>query len=708
MADERNDPKDLPASVTAYITALLKKMGYRRKVRDDVRAEITAHFEDELRDCTTEKEKEQKARQLIDEFGDLKLLGILLRRAKIRCRPLWRTLAARTFQGIGILLLGLILYGIWFSCGRPTIRVDYIALLNQLNQPQIRQDNNAWPYYKKAIELYVPPSPLVEKCISYRRSSKDREDAIRLKKLLHDNEKRVQAWIQKNQKYWNALNAQQRDVLLKCLEYDWVPFPKIAYQTYTEWKVTTLYGMTEHVLRCITEDAELTMPHPRGSLPQTERPGFPGAELKRWLQNHTIPPNNLAAVSVAVLHEAIKRFKDFPEDVAAPLTDVECEYIGPWIEQNERAWREFVAGSEKAYCYRPYFYESQVRDRSPWYESSVRDRSALTLDLQHLTPLRKLVRLGIWRCRLNLSHDRVQQGLDECLAITRAGSHWNEKAMITEQMFAQSMCRAGCYEILRIVNTYSLSGGDLERLRHHLSQLYPDGYPLLNIEGQRLTCLDIIQRSFTEGGPGGGHLIPEQWIEYTESIPSDINANLRRLLMSLLTAKSMTHAGRDETIAKVNEIFELESKLAAMTPYERHTSDFTTADEMAFESSSPSRFFVIHLMSPISYRASEFVYWNKVFYEATITILALKQWRLEKPSYPASLCELVSAGFLKTLPMDPYSDKPLRYRKMGDDFILYSVGENFTDDGGRYGKDRYGQIRNWFDNGDTIFWPRRD
>ncbi|MBN2315545.1 MAG: hypothetical protein JXM79_16575 [Sedimentisphaerales bacterium] len=704
MADERNDSYDLPACVTAYIAAILKKMGYRRKVREDVRAEIAAHFEDELNDCRTDEEKEKKARQLVEEFGDLKLLAILLRRAKKRCRPFWRTLVARTCQGIGILLLCLVFYAIWFSSGRPTIRVDYIALLNQLNQPEVRNENNAWPYYKKAIDLYVPQSPLVERFISYRENEKDREEALRLKNLLNDSERRVRTWLKNNQKHWDTLTAHQQQVLLKCLEYDWVPFSAPSDRSYNDWKVTPFERMVEHILTCIKNDTEITMPHPRGRLPQSEPPGFPGAELKRWLQNQTTPPNHLVAVSVAVLHEAIKRFKNFQEDEYAPLTDVECETIGPWLTQNEPAWHQFLAASEKAYCYRPYFYESQVQDRSAWYVSLVREQSALTLDLQHLTPLRKLTWLGIWRSRFNLSHDRIMQGLEECLAITRAGCHWNEKATVTEQIFAQSISRAGYNEILRIVNTHSLSAGHLERLRRQLSQLYPEGYPLLNMEGERLTFLDIIQRSFTEGGPGGGHLIPERWMEYTGSIPSDMDANLRRLLMPFLTAKSMTHAGRDETIAKLNELFDLESKIAGMTPYERHISNIGTIDEMLFKSCSPSRFFVIHLL-PMPYRSAEFVYWNKASYEATITILALKQWRIEKGAYPSTLCEMVRDKFLKALPMDPYSDKPLVYQKTDDDFILYSVSMDFTDDGGQLGKDQHGQTRNWFYNGDMIFWP---
>ncbi|GAI85495.1 unnamed protein product, partial [marine sediment metagenome] len=94
---ETQNLEHLPAGAVEFIKRVLKKMRYRREVRQDVQAELTAHFEDELKDCTTDEQKQQKAQQLITNFGDLKLLAILLRRAKKRCRPLWRTIVARTF-----------------------------------------------------------------------------------------------------------------------------------------------------------------------------------------------------------------------------------------------------------------------------------------------------------------------------------------------------------------------------------------------------------------------------------------------------------------------------------------------------------------------------------------------------------------------------------------------------------------------------------
>jgi hypothetical protein len=697
MSDRKNDSKNLPEFAGEYIRRVLKKMRYRRKVRNEVQAELTAHFEDELKDCKNSEEKEQKARQLVTEFGDFKLLAILLRRAKKRCRPLWRTVAVRTFQTVGVLIVCFIFYTIWFSFGRPTIRVDYLKMFNLMNQPKIQKQDNAWPDYEKAFALYVPQSPLVKQVISYRHNGRDRENAIQLKQMLQDNAQQIQGWLEKNQKYWDGLNDEQQKVLLKCLEYDWVPFPQVVYQSYNDWRTTTFYLMTEHIIRCIKDDTKLTAPHPSGTLTSSLDPGYPSKELKGWLENHTIPPNILEAVSVAVLHEAIKRFKNLPEDISAPLTDLECKYIGRWIEQNDAAWRQFKAGSEKSYCYRPYAYDPNDRDKSLW-----------SIPQPPFDSLRHLAFMSIWRSRIDRDQGRLQQSVDDCLAVARCADHWQGKGTFVEQLVGVAISNLAHLEILDILADRKLSANELGDLQEQLSKIYHTDYPLINLEGEKLTFMDIVQHSFTDGGPGGGHLIPGSWNKYTDSsFPApDIDKTEERLYIPFYTALSMYHARRDATVAKANEIFGLESKLTKMTPYEMHMSNIKTPDEIMYDSWENYRFFLIQLFMPATVRVSELAYRGKMVHEATLAILALQRWQLEKNQYPEALNELISAGLLKELPKDPYSDKPLVYKKKDNDFILYSVGPNFKDDGGKIAV-AHGNPKKWGTDeaGDIVFWP---
>jgi hypothetical protein len=166
----------------------------------------------------------------------------------------------------------------------------------------------------------------------------------------------------------------------------------------------------------------------------------------------------------------------------------------------------------------------------------------------------------------------------------------------------------------------------------------------------------------------------------------------------------MLHARRDETLEVGDRIYDEQIKLAKMTPYQRHREDVTSADDI-LTSLSSRKFFLLHFIMPAFGRASEIAFRGKVSHQATLTILALARWRAEKGEYPASLDQLTAAGLLKDLPMDPYSDKPVIYRRTGDNFILYSLGPNFQDDGGEPGKGHKGRLEKWLDNGDTVFWP---
>jgi hypothetical protein len=68
---------------------------------------------------------------------------------------------------------------------------------------------------------------------------------------------------------------------------------------------------------------------------------------------------------------------------------------------------------------------------------------------------------------------------------------------------------------------------------------------------------------------------------------------------------------------------------------------------------------------------------------ATRTSLAVERWRLTHDgNVPHSLADLVP-GFLVAIPTDPFDEQPLRYKKLARGFVVYSIGPDFTDDGGK-------------------------
>jgi hypothetical protein len=144
-----------------------------------------------------------------------------------------------------------------------------------------------------------------------------------------------------------------------------------------------------------------------------------------------------------------------------------------------------------------------------------------------------------------------------------------------------------------------------------------------------------------------------------------------------------------------------------MTPYEKRASGTKTPEEALYSVPRHKyRYYLLYSLLPATARVSELAYRGRMQHEATLTILAMKRWRLRNDDYPASLNELIDAGLLEDLPADPYSDKSLVYRRTGEGFILYSVGPNFKDDDGEVATER-GRPMRWGtrEAGDIILWP---
>ncbi len=159
---DKGTPDTLPQRAVEYIGRVVAALRYRRRVRREVKAELTAHFEDALREVTSGQEKDRKARELIETFGDPKLVAMLCRRAKKRCRPWWQKMLIRGAQGLGLFFVYLVVCSLPLFLGKATITVDYVQWLSEHWRPGGQEVENAKTYYDRAAGLYVKPSPELE------------------------------------------------------------------------------------------------------------------------------------------------------------------------------------------------------------------------------------------------------------------------------------------------------------------------------------------------------------------------------------------------------------------------------------------------------------------------------------------------------------------------------------------------------------------
>jgi hypothetical protein len=64
------------------------------------------------------------------------------------------------------------------------------------------------------------------------------------------------------------------------------------------------------------------------------------------------------------------------------------------------------------------------------------------------------------------------------------------------------------------------------------------------------------------------------------------------------------------------------------------------------------------------------------------TALAVERYRLKTVSLPASL-EGLGPEYLAAVPLDPFTGDPLKYRQLAKGYVVYSVGQDLSDDGGK-------------------------
>jgi hypothetical protein len=540
MAKDDKTFENLPGSAVKYINLVIKNMRYRKKARDEVREELIDHFELYLKDCATNEEKEQKAKQLISEFGDVKLLAILMRRAKKRCRPLWRTIVARTFQAIAAMILLLILYIAWFFSGKPVITTNYIAELNKITRPSADDSLNAAAFYNKAIKTLAD---------------------------INDG---------------------------------------------------------KNILRLNFADA----------------------------------------------------------------TDEQKNLISRWLAKNEEPLALVAKGTKLPYCWQ-------------LYQSKDPEQSMMSVLLPQLAPSRQIAYALCWRAWLNAQSNDFNSAFDDIETCYRLGRHYKGQKILIEQLVGMAIEALALRTSRQILDSCKIESIALADFQQHLQPLIDGDNFKTDFRLEKFFMFDEIQRSFTDSRFGPSHLYPKHIFGaiWTMGAYDPISTN-PGLTLKLL----FMHPNKTETITAANAFYKFVDENTTKTPARLHAEGINLSDE-SFHFAKDNNNLFLQMLVPAIGRVNIISWRNKIDAESTTLIIALVRYKQDKGSYPESLETLVDQGYIKKVPVDPFSDKPIAYRKTDNNFLLYSWGENLKDDDGQIARDKKGKPEKFADTGDWVFWP---
>jgi hypothetical protein len=286
----------------------------------------------------------------------------------------------------------------------------------------------------------------------------------------------------------------------------------------------------------------------------------------------------------------------------------------------------------------------------------------------------------------------VEQAMQDCIVLMKYGHDMQGNGFLVEQLVGIAIEAVGLGEGSRILEKVDMPPEVLENAQRNLEKLIKEDKPVISLDLEKVFWYDIIQRFFTDDGTGDGRLLGR-------GLPYVIGSD-----WSLLRILLFEYPSRKETLDVIEQYFDQSTKLIMQSPWRLHNEGI---DPNTW-SANIGKNIMLDLQGSGHFRLNQISWRMKTQRRGLLIVIALSRYKKENGKYPISLKELVEKGYLESMPIDPFSGRPLVYKKTEDDFILYSVGEDFKDDGGEIFRDDRGRLRMWAATGDWVLWPLFD
>lgn len=293
----------------------------------------------------------------------------------------------------------------------------------------------------------------------------------------------------------------------------------------------------------------------------------------------------------------------------------------------------------------------------------------------------------------------MSQALQSVTTIARMSRHAGRPGiMLGQGLVGPALSGLAQSTAFTLLAEHTIDADRLETFQQNV-EMNLAGQPPLSFAGEYLRLRDIVQRYFTDDGEGDGHLIVGKIFDEfrrKEELPNEL-ADAAAYLNHLLIA--WRHPSRKETVQHLEDLFSWLEEFARQTPWQLHQSGTSYADEIRQRVAGHYFLEFAQLDSSLG-RPIEIHYRARVSAEALVATIALLRYHHDKGRCPENLERLVAEGYMRRVPMDPFSNSTLVYKPTGETFLLYSFGADFDDDGGTPSKWGTGAK-----GGDQVFWP---
>ncbi|MCE5341424.1 MAG: hypothetical protein LLF92_09920 [Planctomycetaceae bacterium] len=413
------------------------------------------------------------------------------------------------------------------------------------------------------------------------------------------------------------------------------------------------------------------------------------AEYNRVTKPDNFDPNNNAA---PFYQKAFDTYVEIPEALKNKdrhvslkrFNDDEIGVLRKWLSENANCISSFNQAVVKPYW---------------WVGTRADSNSVDEIEFLEITSYRKVLYAAAWRAKLDAYDGKYEEAFDQLSNIYLSASQLTPPKVILEQLVGLASRAIVIRTALAIIDEDAVPVDILKSFKQQLKIHMATQKTMLELSTSDLIyTLNEIQKCFTDNGNENGKLIPSAFAKMTKD-QKQIDGTSLRVSYPKALLISITHPDKKDTVELAEKYCDYFNQLIKQTPWQLNQAKTTYAESLSvftkgnyllnFDSGKTEGMVCGSQHNHNAYKGALF---------CTISIIEYKE---QEAKFPEKIEELIDKGFIDSLPMDPYSDKSLVYKKAGDDFILYSIGANFKDDGGVH-SEYWGANQ---EGGDYVFWP---
>jgi hypothetical protein len=383
-------------------------------------------------------------------------------------------------------------------------------------------------------------------------------------------------------------------------------------------------------------------------------------------------------------------FKEYEDVIAGPWSAKDHPKLAKWIRDNETPLKVFLSGLDRPRYFAPL-----------WIEND--GEMMANCKFLQLTSYLAIGRMLNIRANLALSEGRFQDARAEILHAYRLGHLLEQDSTLIGRMVAISCGTLADLEVQRIAPT--LDANAAKTLQADIRQLPPVApiTPLIDA-AERYYALDIFQSLATNpqevrdwadqtnfvmaplkasmtSTPALDDLFDFQFTDWTQMADLAPAVDWNQILIEVNNRRdhvveflrSSDPESRRKRMAKLKQDKKADLKPVPKSSAKAEEKTTWVLDWVRKEESGTERTLL---------RCNPMVDKYLARRDLSIVALALTMYKADKGKYPSKLSEL-APDYLQVLPPDIFSGKDMIYRPEGKGYILYSVGENGIDDGGR-------------------------